>query len=80
MEHKVLDELIDELDKTEVNTKAYFRANHAVTAYYNQAMLFDNYTIPNRLILKTVRVSARKIGFVATVRAILSGIKQGLTG
>ena len=79
MKHQVLDELLDDLDKTETGTREYFRANHAVTAYYNQAMMFDDNTIPNKLILKTYRVSFRKIGFIMTIRAILVGIKTALS-
>ena len=77
--HEALDALLDDLNESEVGTREYARANMLITAYYNQAMMLNDNTIGWQLILKTYRISSRKIGIIATVKAVLSGIRIAIS-
>lgn len=71
---KEMSELLDILEKTDVNSEAWSRINVRVNLLYLQASMFGD-KISNELIWRTYKISVKKIGFIQTVQAILAGIK-----
>jgi ABC-type transporter Mla maintaining outer membrane lipid asymmetry ATPase subunit MlaF len=68
--HPYLIELLDDFEASEYGTPEYSKIDHRIGAYYQQRMLFNDMTIPNKVLLRTFWIGIRKQGILQTIRQI----------
>lgn len=76
--HKYLIELLDEAEQTEYRSDEWIKIRTRINQYLNQRMLFNDYTIPNRLLLQFAALGFKKDGFWTSIKGIFIGVRKAL--